>query len=125
MARKKLTEKQYAAIELLTQVPQTLTYDEIAEHIGVGRRTLYNWRQDETFSDAMIAQVKRNAIADLPRVMASAPDIIIDDKNAAFFRTWLQSLGALTEKVEVEQTGGNNVDIDAIRARLRGDSSNE
>lgn len=115
---KKLTEKQYAAIELLTQVPQTLELQEIAARVGVATSTLRRWRHDETFNNEVIKQVKRNAIADLPRVMASAPEIIIGDKNAAFFRTWLQALGVLTEKVEVETSSKEGVDIEAIRARL-------
>lgn len=121
---KKLTEKQYAAIELLTQVPQTLELQEIAERVGVSPSTLRRWRHDETFNNAVIAEVKRNAVKDLPRVMAAAPDIIIDDKNAAFFRTWLQAIGALTEKVEVETSSKDGVDIEAIRARLAGKADN-
>lgn len=115
---KKLTEKQYAAIELLTQVPQTLELQEIAERVGVAPSTLRRWRHDETFNNEVIRQVKRNAIKDLPRVMAAAPDIIIKGENAAFFRTWLQSLGVLTEKVEVETSSKDGIDIEAIRARL-------
>ncbi len=116
---KKLSEKQKYAIELLTQFPQTLTYEQMAEKIGVSPSTFREWRNNnDTFADELTRQVKRQALADLPRVMASVPDIIIEDKNAAMLRTWLQAVGALTDKVEVTTNNNNTTDVDVIRAEI-------
>lgn len=94
----------------------------MAEKIGVSESTFREWRNNnDVFADELMKQVKRNALSDLPRVMASVPDIIVDDKNAAMLRTWLQAIGALTDKVEV--TTNSAVAVDDIKAsieRLRG-----
>lgn len=126
---KKLNEKQYAAIALLTDFGHTLTYEEVAQRIDVSPSTLRRWRtQDEAFINEIISQSKRNAVADLPRVMNAIPDIIINSENAAMLRTWLQTIGALTDKVEVTTNATNNGDVDAIKAeieRMRAGQSKE
>lgn len=50
MARNKgnLTAKQRKAIELL--VNSTMTYQEIADEVGVNRKTLYDWRHEPQFT---------------------------------------------------------------------------
>lgn len=91
----------------------------MAEQIGVNESTFREWRNNnDAFSDELMKQVKRNAMSDLPRVMASIPDIIVDDKNAAMLRTWLQAIGALTDKVEVTTNGNTHGDVDAIKAEI-------
>ena len=117
----KLSEKQHQAIALLTEVGnEHMTYEEIAERIDVSSSTLRRWRtENDKFMNAVISQTKRNAIKDLPRVMRAVPDIIIDSENAAMLRTWLQAIGALTEKVEVDTKHSGAVDIEAIRARMK------
>lgn len=116
---KRLSEKQVAAIELLTDFGQQLTYQEIAERIHVDASTLRRWRtKDQTFINEMMAQAKRNAVGDLPRVLKAVPDIIIDKENAAMLRTWLQTIGALTDKVEVTSKTEGATDADAIRAEI-------
>ena len=123
---KRLSEKQIYAIELLTQFPRTLTYEEMAEQIGVSPSTFREWRNNnDAFADELTRRVKRQALGDLPRVMASVPDIIIEDKNAAMLRTWLQAVGALTDKVEIESTQKGAVDIEAIRAKLAEKASDQ
>ena len=114
----KLREDQIAAIEYLA-VPKRggLTYAQIAEQVGVDERTLYNWRQDDVFHNELNRRIVRGLSDRLPEIMASIPDHIIDDGNAALFRTAMQALGLLTEKVEVE-TKGNGNDIDAMRAEI-------
>lgn len=120
MSKRRLNEKQIAAIALLTEVgTDRLTYEEIAERVGVSSSTLRRWRtEDEDFIAEVIAQTRRNAVADLPRVMKAVPDIIINSENAAMFRTWLQSIGALTEKIEVENKTSGSGDIDAMKAEI-------
>lgn len=116
---KKLSELQVAAIEYLA-LPKRggLTYAEIAEKVGVDERTLLRWRNDETFHNALTRKVIRNTADRLPEVMASVPDHIIQDGNAAMLRTLLQAHGLLTDKVEVEQKGGADTDLDAMRAEI-------
>ena len=120
VAKRRLNERQIAAIELLADFGQHLTYEEIAKRVGVDVSTLRRWRtKDQAFIDELIAQCKRNAVKDLPRVMEAVPDIIIKSENAAMFRTWLQTIGALTEKVEVtNKSDTSNADLDAIKAEI-------
>ena len=120
----KLNDKQYAAIAILSQPKRGgLTYDQVAEEVGVSRTTLAEWRKRDDFNDELKRQIMRDTIDRLPDVMASIPDHIINDGNAAMFRTLLQAQGLLTEKVEVS-TQANGNDVDTIKAeieRLRGE----
>lgn len=114
----KLNDKQYAAIAILSQPKRGgLTYEQVAEEVGVHRDTLLQWRKSDVFNDELKRQIMRDTIDRLPEVMASVPDHIINDGNAAMFRTLLQAQGLLTEKVEVTD-GGKGADIDAIKADI-------
>ncbi|WP_181349401.1 phBC6A51 family helix-turn-helix protein [Thalassobacillus sp. CUG 92003] len=112
---KKLNEKQYAAIALLTETD--LMYEEVAEKVGCDVSTLRRWRSQDDFNDELKRQVMRAAVGDLPRVMRSIPDHIVDEGNAAMYRTFMQSLGLLTEKHEVN-TKEEKANTDAVRAEL-------
>jgi predicted transcriptional regulator len=117
---KKLSELQIAAIEFLA-VPKRggLTYEQIAEKVGITDRTLRDWRKEDAFNEELKRQVVRNTLDRLPEIMASVPDHIIKDGNAAMFRTLLQAHGMLTDKVEVESKGsGNGADIDAMKVEI-------
>lgn len=115
----KLTDKQYAAITYLS-LPKRggLTYEEVAEEVGVDVKTLREWRKKDDFNDELKQEIVRTTLDRLPEIMASIPDHVINDGNAALFRTLLQAHGMLTDKVEVESKGNGNVDMDAIKARL-------
>ena len=118
MAKRRLSDKQYAAIAILAQPKRGgLTLEQVAKEVGVSRQSLNNWRNDDGFNDELKRTIMRSTIDRLPEVMQSVPDHIINDGNAAMFRTLLQAQGLLTEKVEVE-TSDKSVDIDAIRERL-------
>ncbi|MED4892478.1 MULTISPECIES: phBC6A51 family helix-turn-helix protein [Heyndrickxia] len=119
MPRKKLNELQYAAVALLA-LPQRggMTYDEIAERVGVSRQTLYEWRNQDAFNEELKKQVLRNAVEHLPDMYAAVPRHVIEEGNAALFRTYIQSLGMLTEKVEVENKDGNAANIDDMKAEI-------
>ncbi|MED3649963.1 phBC6A51 family helix-turn-helix protein [Heyndrickxia sporothermodurans] len=116
---KNLNEKQYAAIALLA-LPKRggMTYEEIAEKVGIARSTLQEWRKDDKFNDELKRQIVRNTLDDLPDIMASIPTHIINDGNAALFRTLLQAHGMLTDKVEVESKNGASADIDDMKAQI-------
>jgi len=114
----KLNDKQYAAIAILSQPKRGgLTYEQVAERVGVERTTLYHWRKDDLFNDELKRQIMRDTIDRLPEVMAAVPDLIINEGNAAMFRTLLQAQGLLTEKVEMTTQSGTE-DIDAMKAKL-------
>lgn len=116
MAR--LSEEQIAAIEYLA-IPKRggLTYAQIAEKVGVSERTLYQWRQDDVFYNELNRRIVRSLSDRLPEMMASIPDHVINDGNAALFRTAMQSLGLLTDKVEID-TKSSTTDMDAMQAEI-------
>lgn len=120
MSKRRLNEKQYAAIEFLA-LPKRggMTYEEIAAEVGVTDRTLRNWRKDETFNKALKEAIVRNTIDRLPDIFDAAIDGVITDKNAAMFRTILQAHGLLTDKLEVETKGDNVVNTEELREKLR------
>lgn len=119
MSKRRLNEKQIAAIEYLS-MPQRggMTYEQIAARVGVTERQLYNWRQDEDFMDSVVKRTIRNAAEYLPDIMASVPKHIIEDGNAAMLRTYMQSIGALTEKLEIDSKNNAGEDVDKMRAEI-------
>lgn len=119
MSKRRLNERQIAAIEYLS-LPKRggMTYAEIAAAVGVTERQLYTWRQDDTFADAVVKRTIRNASEYLPDIMASVPKHIIEDGNAAMLRTYMQSIGALTERVEIDAKGSTDADVDKMREQI-------
>jgi len=118
MSKRRLNEKQIAAIEYLA-LPKRggLTYEQIAKEVGVNERTLNRWRNEDYFNEALNRRIVRSLSDRLPEVMASVPDHIINEGNAAMFRTAMQALGLLTEKVEVNAVdeAGN---LDEMKAQV-------
>lgn len=120
MTKRKLNDKQIAAITILaTPGRGGLTYDEVADKVGVSRQTLLNWRNADYFSNELKRTIVRNTVDDLPDIFASIPQHIINDGNAAMFRTLLQAQGLLTERVEVE-TSDKRIDLGALKSQLSG-----
>src|SRR5690625_4320650 len=116
---KRLSASQYTAIEFLALPDKGgLTYGEIAEKVGISERQLYTWRQDNVFADEVVKRAIRNAAEYLPDILASVPKHIIEDGNAAMLRTYMQSIGALTEKVEINTGDNASEDVDKIREEL-------
>lgn len=115
---KRLNEKQIAAIEFLA-LPKRggLTYDEIAERVGIARSTLQEWRKNDDFNEARKKRVVQMTQDYLPEVFEAAIKGITEDRNAAILRTFLQAHGMLTEKHEID-TGKGGADIDAMRAKI-------
>jgi transcriptional regulator with XRE-family HTH domain len=115
----KLNENQYAAIALLA-LPKKggLTNEEIAEKVGVDRSTLFRWKNNDKFNEELKATIMRNTLERMPEIMESIPDHIINDGNAALFRTLLQAHGMLTEKHEVTNSNDGNADIADMKRKL-------
>lgn len=128
MANRKLSEKQWAAIALLS-LPKKggLTFEQIAEKADVSLSTLHRWRRDETFTKALKDEIVRNTLDDLPEIMQSLSGHITESGNAAMLRTLLQAHGMLSEKVEVSNVGAHASieELQAKVAKLRGDKSGE
>lgn len=116
---KRLNERQVAAIEYLSQPKRSgMTYGEIAEAVGVSERQLYTWRQDDVFADAVIKRTIQKSAEHLPEILESIPKHIIEEGNAAMFRTFMQSIGALTEKVEIGTKSNTDADVDKMREEI-------
>ncbi|URO01795.1 terminase small subunit [Bacillus phage 268TH002] len=127
MARK-LSEKQIAAIEFLSQPNRGgMTYDQIAEEVGVTRQTLHNWRNNDDFYEELKRRIKKQSAERMPDIIASIPDHIINDGNAAMLRTYMQWHDMLTERTEVDvkNDGTNIADIKAEIQRLRAQRKTE
>lgn len=119
MSKRRLNERQIAAIEYLSMPKRGgMTYGEIAEAVGVSERQLYTWRQDDVFADAVVKRTIQRSAEYLPEILESIPKHIIEDGNAAMFRTYLQSIGALTEKVEIGTNNTTDADVDKMREQI-------
>lgn len=114
----KLNDKQKRAVDILA-LPKRggLTYKQVAEEVGVAESTLHEWRKLDAFDAELKRAIMRSTLDRFPEIMASIPDHIINDGNAAMFRTLLQAYGLLTEKVEVE-TRDKSGSIDDIKAEI-------
>lgn len=119
MSSRRLSEKQIAAIEILSRPNRGgMTYDQIAKEVGVARSTLFEWKKQDYFNEALKKEIVRKTQDRLPEVFDSIIDNIIETGNAAAFRTLLQTHGMLTDKVEVNQNNADSTKIDDIKAEI-------
>ncbi|MDF4189587.1 phBC6A51 family helix-turn-helix protein, partial [Ligilactobacillus salivarius] len=104
-----------------------MTYDQIADEVGVTRQTLHNWRNNDDFYEELKRRIKKQSAERMPDIIASIPDHIINDGNAAMLRTYMQWHDMLTERTEVDvKNDGNNIaDIKAEIERLRAQRKTE
>ncbi|MEZ7173550.1 phBC6A51 family helix-turn-helix protein [Sporosarcina sp. OR05] len=123
---KRLNDRQLAAIALLAQPKRAgLTYDQVAERVGVSRQALYDWRKDDAFNAVLKREIVANTIDDLPDIMASFKEHIVRDGNAALARVLFQAHGMLTDKLEIDnkpqQSGDDHIaDMKARIEQMRG-----
>ncbi|MDQ0168761.1 phBC6A51 family helix-turn-helix protein [Paenibacillus tundrae] len=96
-----------------------LTMEQIATEAGVSRRAVYDWLKDPLFDRELKKEIVRQTTARLPEVMESLTDAVLTDHNAAAAKLLLQVNGMLTDKVEVETKVSGDVDIDALRERIK------
>jgi AcrR family transcriptional regulator len=119
LSSRRLSEKQIAAIEILSRPNRGgMTYDQIAKEVGVARSTLFEWKKQDYFNEALKKEIVRKTQDRLPEVFDSIIDNIIETGNAAAFRTLLQTHGMLTDKVEVNQNNADSTKIDDIKAEI-------
>lgn len=115
---KRLNEKQIAAIEYLS-LPKRggLTYEQIAKEVGVSKSTLFEWKKQDDFNDALKATIVRKTTDRLPEMFDAMLSNVIETGNAAAFRTLAQMHGFLTEKVEID-TKGSTLSADDMKAQI-------
>lgn len=113
----RLSEKQIAAIAILSQPKRTMTYEQIAKEVGVAKSTLFEWKKQEAFDKALNREIVRVTKDRLPDVFDSIIDNIQQTGNAAAFRTLIQAHGMLTDKIEIESKS-NGTNADDIRAEI-------
>lgn len=119
MSSRRLSEKQIAAIEILSRPKRGgMTYEQIAKEVGVAKSTLFEWRKQDYFNEALKKEIVRKTQDRLPEVFDSIIDNIIETGNAAAFRTLLQAHGMLTDKVEVNHNNPDSTKIDDIKAEI-------
>lgn len=119
MSSRRLSEKQIAAIEILSRPKRGgMTYEQIAKEVGVAKSTLFEWKKQDYFNEALKKEIVRKTQDRLPEVFDSIIDNIIETGNAAAFRTLLQAHGMLTDKVEVNQNNSDSTKIDDIKAEI-------
>ncbi|KAB2332937.1 phBC6A51 family helix-turn-helix protein [Bacillus mesophilum] len=122
-----LNAAQYEAIQYLALPGHgDLTQEQIAEKVGVTRKTLYQWRQSIEFQDELKREISRNTAEKMGDVVNAMYKQAIDG-NAAAAKLLFQSTGMLTDRLEVEDRtkqsdrSANTVeDMKAEIARLRG-----
>lgn len=106
------------AIELLaTKGPDgNMTIQEIADEVGVTRKTLWAWRSDAEFNDAVYAiskEMNRSIIPNILSRLAKDVDTASSRDVVNIARLLLQFHGELTEKSEVT-VKDESLDIDNI-----------
>jgi DNA-binding XRE family transcriptional regulator len=119
MALKRLNTEHLIAIKYMAMPKRGgLTYAQIADECDVSEQTIYNWRKDPLFDRELKAEMMRVTTDKLPDILDSIPGTIINEGNAAMFKTLLQAHGMLKDRVEVEQKTDAGVDIDELRRRI-------
>jgi AcrR family transcriptional regulator len=119
LSSRRLSEKQIAAIEILSRPNRGgMTYEQIAKEVGVARSTLFEWKKQDYFNEAVKKEIIRKTQDRLPEVFDSIIDNIIETGNATAFKTLLQAHGMLTDKVEVNQNNADSTKIDDIKAEI-------
>jgi len=79
---------------------------------------LHRWRKDDAFYNAVNKAIIRKSQDRLPDMVDAAIDGVIDEKNAALFRTIMQAHGLLTDKLEVDASSTAKADVDEMRKKI-------
>ena len=112
--KKRLTDKQRIALELLTN-GQGLSYKAIAEQVGVNQKTLWEWRNSPAFVNFQEELERINNDRWLATVDAArqAAFELCKDKNQRMVEFILKNEGYVpTQKIEAELTNDININIE-------------
>lgn len=114
MAKKRLTDKQRMALELLT-CGKGLTYKAIAEQVGINPKTLWDWRNEPEFTHFQEELQRINDerwLATVDAARAAAVRLVEKD-NQKMVEFILKNEGYNpTTKVEAEISTDINITID-------------
>ena|SRR5690625_4305815 len=115
-----LSPEQYKFIEYLAQPKKGgLTMQQIADKIGVHRRTLYNWQNDTAVQKKLKEIVLKHSFQDMPEIMESIKAGIVEDRNAQMARVWADMHGLLTKggdrQEDTEQPANS---VEAMQERI-------
>lgn len=111
--------EQYEAIAYLNQPKRSrLTVEEIAERVGVSRKTIFNWKRDPAFDFELKRSIVARTQDKLPEAMDAIADAVIEDRNAAMAKILLEAHGMLTQKSEVNVRDSKAIDKDELEKRL-------
>jgi len=118
---KELTTDQAKAAELiyendLLSKGKRRSYVEIAKEIGVSDRTLRKWRQLPAMLEYKTAVTDTYLADNRTRVMQALINEC-EAGNASMMKLYMQTMGMLVDKAEVE-IKAPNADPDAVAARL-------
>ncbi len=116
------TEQQIQAIELLSLPGKGgLTFEQIAEKVGISVRTLHRWRDKRNFQKAVTLRAIQNIHHELPEVF-TAHIKSCKRGNVRAIELLYKLLGFLIDRQEVNQTVENrtqdNKDIEKDIDRL-------
>ena len=118
-------ERQRLAIQLLALPGKgRLSYEQIAEQVGVSIRQFYRWRHMEAFKDAVVQTAMANLKDELPEVFAANLKQA-KGGNAKHIELLYKLMGMMIDKqeVQVEEKLQDNAsvrnDIEAMRERLK------
>ncbi|MCS1350303.1 phBC6A51 family helix-turn-helix protein [Mechercharimyces sp. CAU 1602] len=122
MALKRLEAKHYKALSYLIQPDNGgLSLEEIAEECGVTRKTLWEWRNDDTFDREFKKQMRRLVGDRAPELLEAGITQALSG-SGKHLELMLKSIGGiLTDEVEISQNVNSNVshNVDDIKARLK------
>jgi len=119
--RRKFGDKQILAIEILSQPKRGgLLYSQVADAVGVDEKTLFRWRQNPEFVEAITRKAIMNLHADLPEVFSAT----LNRAKAGEVRSvdlLLKLVGLMVDKAEIEvaEKGNSNEDIAEDIKRLK------
>lgn len=114
-----LTRQQYDFIKYLAQPDQGgLTMAEIAEEVGVSERTLYNWKNNETFQKELKRTILKYSLEGMPKVMEAIERGITEDRNAAMARLWTEMQGLTSKDRSTDESAPDDYDIESMRKRI-------
>ena len=106
----KLTREQLRAVEILANPENTMTYEEICKELDIANSTLWRWRQNPIFIEAVNSLAYEMLKSELPAVYAS---LLKQAKkgNPKCLELTLKYAGGYIEKASTEIQGNLNFSV--------------
>lgn len=104
MSGKRFTAKQLKAIEMLARPDNELSLQQIADELGINQSTLWRWRRNEDFQNA-VTELAYSCLKDeLPNLFKSLASKAIGG-NVKAMELMLKYAGNYVEKIETRVSG--------------------